>query len=148
VKKLSLKFALLGAVFIAASHAWAHSDMYFDSHASPHGGQMRMAGPYHLELVAGASDVTVYVTSHTNKEISTAGGEGKAVVKSESGETTIMLSEAGTNMLKGKGDFTLGPTSTVVIFVKLREQEAQGATFTPLKPMMPSDHHEHHEHHE
>ncbi|WP_339941453.1 hypothetical protein, partial [Undibacterium luofuense] len=63
-----------------SSSAWAHDDKYFDSVKSPHGGQTRMAGPYHFELVlkAGADDkqasaVQVYVTDHAGKPISTKG---------------------------------------------------------------------------
>ena len=37
-------------------------------------------------------------------------------------------------MLKGTGDFKLTPKTTIVVFVKLPDQEPQSTRFTPLKP--------------
>ena len=34
-----------------SSLAWSHTDEYFDTVDAPHGGQMRMAGPYHMEII-------------------------------------------------------------------------------------------------
>jgi len=152
---------LMGIALVAAvpAPAWAHTAAYFDSHPSPHGGQKRMAGPYHIELVAKPGEVTVYLTTHAEQDIPTAGGEGKVVVDTGGKKTTIALTPAGKNVLKGKGEFTLDQDSTVVVFVKMPDQEAWGAEFMPLKPkanaeMQDMDHehmdHEHmgHEHHD
>lgn len=147
--KMQWIVALLGIALAASvpAPAWAHNDTYFDSHPSPHGGQRRMAGPYHIELVTKAGEVVVYVTNHMDQEISTAGGEGKAVVRSGNAETTIPLTPGENNILKGKGDFALGIDSTVAVFVKLPGQEAWGAQFTPLKPKANAEKDdEHHDH--
>lgn len=126
--------ALACIVLFSPPSAWSHSDEFFDGRPSPHGGQTRMTGPYHLELVLDKNDVTVYVTDHIERDIATAGGEGKAVVKSKHGDVTIMLTPAGGNILKGKGVFMLNEDTVVVVVVKLPEYEAQTARFTPLKP--------------
>ncbi len=126
--------ALVGTVLLWTTPAWSHSDEFFDSRPSAHGGQTRMAGPYHLELVPGKDEVTVYVTNHIEQDVPTAGGEGKVVVKAKEGDVTIMLKPAGNNMLKGNGTFTLDQGTVIVLFVKLPEHEAQAARFTPLKP--------------
>jgi len=63
-------------------------------------------------------------------------------------KTTIALTPAGKNVLKGKGEFTLEQDSTVVVFVKMPDQEAWGAEFMPLKPKANAEMHDmDHEHH-
>jgi hypothetical protein len=148
--KMQWIVALLGLALAGTTPvpAFAHNAAYFDSHPSPHGGQRRMAGPYHIELVSKPGEVTVYLTDHIDQEISTAGGEGKAVVRTGNAETTIKLTPAGNNILKGEGDFALKLDSTVTVFVKLPDQEAWGAQFSPLKPkanaeMKDDEHHDH-----
>jgi hypothetical protein len=158
----------LATVFITATlavslPAAAHTEEYFDSVAAPHGGQMRMAGPYHLELVTKEKDIVLYVADHGDKKISTEGGVGKASIQVGKGKpkSSIRLEPAGDNMLKGTGDFTVTPETTIITFIKLPDQEAQSTRFTPLKAKAkaakkpadkkqagsPSGHDHHHMHH-
>jgi len=37
-------------------------------------------------------------------------------------------------MFKATGDFLVTPETKIVVFIRLPEQEAQAARFTPLKP--------------
>ncbi|HNO74960.1 MAG TPA: hypothetical protein PKG49_04950 [Nitrosomonas mobilis] len=135
---------------------WAHSDEYLDTIEAPHGGQLRMAGPFHLELVAKDGELQLYVTDHMDKEISTKGGSGKANIFSGNGEkVSVNLTPFLSNMMKGQGKFELTPESAVSVFVVLEGYEAQGARFTPLAPKVTSDensnagdHHHHHHHDE
>ena len=115
---------------------WAHTDDYLDTLTTAHGGQLRMAGPYHLELVAKDKELVLYVTDHGDNPVKTEGGTAKATIqigKSKAG-TTVKLEPAGENQMKGLGEFTLKPASVIVVFVKLAGDEAQSARFTPLKP--------------
>lgn len=131
----SMVMVLTSAVLAVSLPASAHTDEYFDTHAAPHSGQVRMAGPYHLELVTKDKELTVYVTDHADAQIKTEGGVGKASfqVGKAKPKTSIKLEPAGDNVMKGKGDFSLTPDTVVIVFVKLPEQEAQSARFTPLK---------------
>jgi hypothetical protein len=133
---------------VVPAPAWAHTAKYFDSHPAPHGGQKRMAGPYHIELVTKPGEVTVYLTTHAEKDVPTAGGEGKAVVHDASGKevATIRLAPAGDNIFKGKGNYQLDQDSTVVVFVKMPGQEAWAAEFTPLAPKASAAMHDHDHH--
>jgi hypothetical protein len=160
-------FSLLaGAALTITLPAYAHTDDYLDSVETAHGGQLRMAGPYHLELVAKDREIMVYVADHADTSIKTDGGTAKAVIQTgKSGaRTTIKLEPAGDNLLKGTGDFSLKRETVVVVFVSLPGQEPQSARFIPLKPRSktpaktsaknPSagkadghDHHQHHMHH-
>lgn len=132
----SIATILLGAALALSLPAWAHTDDYLDTLAAPHGGQLRMAGPYHLELVAKDKELVLYVTDHGDNPIATEGGVSKATVQlgTAKARTTVKLEAAGDNVFKGGGEFTVKPQSVIVVFVKLPEQEAQSARFTPLKP--------------
>lgn len=132
---------LLAAVLIVtatavALPAGAHSEQHFDNIDTPHGGQMRMAGPYHLELVTKDRELVLYVTDHGDNNVPTEGGIGKATIQTGKSKekTAIKLAPAGENTLKGTGEFTLTPETVVVVFVKLPDHEAQSVRFTPLKP--------------
>ena len=114
---------------------WAHTDDYLDTLTTAHGGQLRMAGPYHLELVAKDKELVLYVTDHGDNPVKTENGTAKATIQIGKGKvgTTVKLEPAGENQMKGLGEFTLKPESVIVVFVKLAGDEAQSARFTPLK---------------
>ncbi|TFH06872.1 MAG: hypothetical protein E4H07_09865 [Nitrosomonadales bacterium] len=119
---------------IFSTPVWSHTDDYFDSVDAPHGGQMRMAGPYHLEIVTKDKEIALYVTDHANTKISINGGVSKAIFQTGETKTTVKLEPACDNVFKGTGDFMVTPETKVIVFVRLPEQEAQAARFTPLKP--------------
>lgn len=128
---------LIGATLAGVSaFTAAHTEEYFDSKESAHGGQTRMAGPYHLELVAKDKEIVLYVMDHADRNLSTEGGAGKATVQNGNAKTktSIRLEPAGDNMLKGTGDFTVTPETVVAVFVELPGQEVTAARFVPLKP--------------
>lgn len=132
----SIATVLISAALAVSLPAGAHTEEYFDSINAPHGGQMRMAGPYHLELVAREKEIVLYVMDHSDQKISTEGGIAKATIQigKAKSKTSIKLEPAGENTLKGTGDFAVTPQSLIVVFLKLPEHEAYSARFTPLKP--------------
>ena len=60
----SMVMVLTSAVLAVSLPASAHTDEYFDTHAAPHGGQVRMAGPYpvpfNMLFPAGSSFMEVF----------------------------------------------------------------------------------------
>ena len=98
---------VFGMTLTLSLPAGAHTDEYFESVEAPHGGQLRMTGPFHMELVAKEGDLTVYVTDHADNPISVDGGLAKATVETGSNRTQVHLHPVGTNMLKGSGTFSL-----------------------------------------
>jgi hypothetical protein len=126
---------LFGAILAISLPAGAHTEEYFDSKESAHGGQTRMAGPYHLELVAKDKEILLYVMDHADREFSTEGGAGKANVQNGKAKdkTAVKLEPVGGNMFKGTADFRLTPETVVTIFVELPGQESTAARFVPLK---------------
>ena len=132
----SIIAAVLAAPLIMFQPVWAHTDEQLDIMLSPHGGQVRAAGPYHLELVAKDGELVLHVTDHAGQEIKTDGGEGKANIQQDKAgsKITVKLEPSQQNMFTGSGEFQINPETVIVVFVKLLEQDAYGARFTPLKP--------------
>ena len=127
--------AAVCAALMLLQPVWAHTDASLDAMPSPHGGQVRAAGPYHLELVAKEGALVVHVTDHAWQAMKTDGGEGKATIQQgkAGSRITVKLEPSQQNMLTGNGEFLVTPETVIVVFVKLPEQEAYGARFTPLK---------------
>jgi len=153
MKKLFCGVALLFLIIVLPGLAWAHSDEYLDTVEAPHGGQLRMAGPFHLELVAKGGELQLYVTDHMDKEIATKGGSGKAnVIDEDEKRISVNLTPFMGNLMKGKADFRLTPETVVSVYVALEGYETQVARFIPLAPKVASDasnkdsdHHHHNE---
>ncbi len=122
------------SILAMSSPAWAHTDEFFESVEAPHGGQLRMTGPFHLELVAKEGELTVYVTDHADTKISVDGGLAKATVETGQTRTQVHLHPVGDNLLKGSGVFLLMPNTVVIVFMKLPNHDAHSARFMPLKP--------------
>lgn len=111
----------------------AHTDEFLDKQKSPHGGQLRMVGKYHLELVVTEKSLTVYVTDHAGTALPTKNGTGNAIVLANKVKTTVELKPANDNVLQGEGKFVLDPNMKVVVSVTLPEdKEPQQARFEPL----------------
>ncbi len=146
-----MKFIPLVAAALLSSAAFAHSDEYLDTQKTPNGGQMRMAGPWHFELVVARdgkatqeSPVVVYVTDHAGAKVPTAGARGTATILSGKVKTTVDLTPDGENRLKGRGKYESSPDMKVVVSVSLPGKSAEQARFTPLaKPAQEMSGHKH-----
>ncbi len=134
--KVSMVAAVLAISLMILQPVWAHTNESLDAMVPPHGGQVRAAGPYHLELIAKDGELVLHVTDHAWQEIHTDGGEGKAIIQQDKagGKITVTLGASPQNMFKGNGEFHITPETVIVVFVKLPEQDAYGTKFTPLKP--------------
>lgn len=132
---------LLGPVvfctmLLVAVPVGAHSAKHAEPVKAFHGGQSLAAGPYHLELVAKDGELILYVADHSDKAIPSDGARAKATIQQgfEKAKLQVELEPSGDNTLKGTGAFTLTPDTGIIVFLKLPEQEAHSARFTPLKP--------------
>lgn len=134
--------ALLAGIFmaLASMSVHAHGDAAMAAMKAPHGGQLKMAGPYHLELVAQPGELRVYVTDHGDKKQATSGGKGSATVLTGKKKTVVKLAPGGDNLFKGSADFALAPDTKVVVSVTLAGQAPQQARFTPGKAEKTDDH--------
>lgn len=134
--------ALLAGIFMALASmtAHAHGDQAMAAMKAPHGGQLQMAGPYHLELLVKPHELLVYVTDHGDKKHATLNGKGSATVLAGKKKTVVKLTPGGDNLLKGAGSFTAAPGMKVVVSVTLAGQAPQQARFTPGKAEKTDDH--------
>lgn len=125
---------------LIASTAMAHSDDYLDAQKAPNGGQVRMAGAYHFELVvakdsktAKDNPIVVYLTDHADKKVSSAGAKGTATLLVGKSKSTATLAPDGDNRLKGFANYASDPDMKAVVSISLPGKPAEQARFAPLK---------------
>ena len=134
---LALTAGLLG--WFASTPAWAHDDAYLDTVKAPHGGQLRMAGPLHLELVLSktpteAQDkvIAVYLTDHAGNKQSAAGAKGTITILYGKTKVSAPLTPDGDNKLQAQAVYASTPGLKAIVNVTLAGQAAQQARFTPF----------------
>ncbi len=133
-----LKLSTLTLALIFSQGAFAHTEEYLDTQTAPHGGQLRMAGMQHYELVVKPNEVMVYLTDHAGTKQPSKGASGTATVLSGKSKATIKLAPTGDNALKGTGKFSLSPDMKVVVSIAMPGQAAEQARFTPLQKPKPA----------
>lgn len=126
------------AAFIVTP-ALAHDDATLDAMKAPNGGQLRMAGPYHFELVlakdakgAKAAPVKVYLTDHGGNKVAVAGATGSAVLLAPAGKVTVPLAVVGDH-LEGSGAYAADPATKALVSVKFADGKSEQARFEPFK---------------
>ncbi len=126
-------------LLLASSPALAHTDDVLEQQKAPNGGQLRMAGSYHYELVVAkdskeAKDnaVRVYVTGHDGKMVETSGASGTATILTGKAKVTAALAPDGDNRLKGMAKYASSPDMKVVVSITFPGNAAEQARFTPL----------------
>lgn len=129
--------ALIG--LLASPMARAHDDAYLDTLKTPHGGQLRMAGPLHLELVLDKDGsavkkraITVHVSDHADKPLSTAGATGQITLLMGKTKVSVPLKPEGPHSLTGQASYAAVPGIKAIVTVTLAGQEAQQARFMPV----------------
>ncbi len=134
----SWKSVVCLAAFLG-SPALAHDDAYLDTLKAPHGGQLRMAGPNHYELVVVKNSKTVrenpivvYVTDHAQNSIDVQGAKGSAKMAAGQLKATSTLYPEGDNRLRGFAKYASTPGMIVEVTITLPGKEAETARFTPL----------------
>lgn len=149
--KSLLVAATLVASMLSGTAALAHTDEYLDTQTTPHGGQLRMSGPLHLELVVvkdsaevKENSVVVYVTDHGGNSIATEGATGSVTLLSGKTKVSITLAPDGENRLKGVGKYASTSDMKAVVSVTLSGKTAEQASFKPLDVQSKS--HSMHEH--
>ena len=130
------------ALFLAmAPTAQAHDDAYLDTVAAPHGGQLRMTGSFHYELVlvkdsknAKDNAIEVYVTDHGGTKIPTAGATGTVTLLAGKTKVVSALKPDGDNLLTGHASYASTPDMKAVVSIMMAGQAPLQARFTPLAP--------------
>ena len=126
----------LAGMLLISPVAGAHDDSYFDGHPTPHGGQMRMAGPYHLAVVTDAGQLIVFVTDHAGTPLSTVGWRGRAILLAGKQKSEYSLQPWSANGLRSTETVTGDPDIKLVVSV-VAPAKAPGeqARFTRLSSL-------------
>ena len=135
----TLNALIFTAAMLTGATVLAHTDEILDTQKAPNGGQLRMAGVYHFELVVAKASkeakdnpVVVYVTDHAGTKVSTVGAGGTATILAGKQKASITLVPDGDNRLKGVGKYASTPDMKVVVSVTVAGKPAEQARFTPL----------------
>ena len=138
MKRITSIAVLLGLTFVAGG-VLAHDDAYLDTQKAPNGGQLRMAGPNHYELVvvrdskeAKENAVVVFVTDHAGQKVLTVGASGTATILAGKLKATSSLKPDGDNRMKGFAKYASTSDMKVVVSITLSGKPAEQARFTPL----------------
>jgi hypothetical protein len=139
MKQSLIHFVAASMLGLASPTLLAHTDEYLDTLKAPHGGQLRMSGIYHFELVvakdnkeAKQSPVVVHVTDHAGVKIPTVGAGGTATLVAGKRKIRVKLVPDGDNRLKGAARYASTPDMEVVVSITLADRTAKQARFTPL----------------
>jgi hypothetical protein len=155
MKKTLFLIAAASALGLASPTLLAHTDEVLDTQKAPNGGQLRMAGAYHYELVvakdskeAKDNPVVVYVTDHAGTKVPTAGAKGTVTILTGKAKATVSLIPDGDNRLKGSGTYASTSDMKAVVSVTPAGKSAEQARFTPLAmpKVMAQDGHADHKH--
>ncbi len=139
MKQALILVAAASMLGLASPTLLAHSDEYLDTQKAPNGGQQRMAGIYHFELVvakagkeATENPVVVFVTDHAGVKVPTVGAGGTATILAGKQKATVQLVPDGDNRLKGTAKYASTADMKVVVSITLSGKAAEQARFTPL----------------
>lgn len=119
-----------------AGNAIAHDDATLATMKAPHGGQLKVAGEWHLELVqkagdtVGASTLTVYVTDHAGTAIASTGFKGTATILAGKDKQSATFAPDGENRLKATANYDRGAKPKIVVSVSGNGKSEQ-ARFAP-----------------
>lgn len=125
-----IPFLVLALGLVLPASLLAHDDATLDAMAAPNGGQVRMAGPYHFELVLGENAVSVFLTDHGDAPVQSEGVSGNVILMS-GGRTTIAVEPVGSNRLAGEGAFEKQPGMKAIVSLTFPDGQTWQARFTP-----------------
>ena len=149
-RTLIFPLTLVAALLSVGNGVFAHDDATLDKLAGPNGGQLRMAGAYHFELVV-ASDsrqardnpVSVYLSDHDGKKVAAVGAGGTAIILAEKATITVSLVPVGDNRLTGIGKYASDPQMKVVVSITFADRRTEQARLTPLTNAVADGHNAH-----
>ena len=122
-----------GAVAGRSAGDYSEPELHRDTPRAAHGGTVRLAGPFWLELVVAKGSLTVYVADRSGVPVDTSGSKGTATAHTDGKATRIELRPAGGNRLAGKGGLKLKHSTVVFITADLRGERLHRAVFRPLE---------------
>jgi hypothetical protein len=126
------------ALGLPAADAYSHDAAMLDSIPSAHGGVVRMAGPYHIELVLEPSSskplrqVRIYLQNHAFVGMPSKGLTGAVTLTFYTVSVAIPLIPDGPESLGGSGSFLDDPALKMIVSLTDKDGQVFSATFSPF----------------
>lgn len=120
LKQTSALRVLGGALLVLLLALWSPV-MAHEGENGPHGGPMLEVSDHHLELTAGAGELTLYLMDAAHAPVSSKGASGRVVVLDGSKQSSLTLEARDPDKLTAKLEAPLGPGARVVVTAKLAD---------------------------
>jgi hypothetical protein len=127
------------ALGLPAADAHSHDAAMLDSIPSAHGGVVRMAGPYHIELVLEPSSsrpvrrVRIYLQNHAFVGMPSQGLTGVVILTFYTVSVPIPLIPDGPESLGGSGSFLDDPALKMIVSLTDKDGQVFSAQFSPFE---------------
>lgn len=113
----------------------AYPDASVQAPRTAHGGDLRLAGPFWLELVVAKASLTLYVMNLSGTPIDASNSKATAVIHTDGKSTRVELQPGGGNKLLGKGRIKVKRATVIFVTVAQRGEKAHKAVFRPFEPV-------------
>lgn len=132
---------LLGPLCLLSAWASAHSDAELDARQTAHGGQLRMAGALHLELVlaregdaAQPRPIVVHVGNHADDPLPVAGADATVTLIAPGGQPIrVRLTPTGHSQLQAHAVYPDHSALKAAVRIRMPDQPTVQARFEPLR---------------
>jgi hypothetical protein len=129
---------IIVALGLSAADTYSHDATVLDSIPSAHGGIVRMAGPYHIELVLEPSSsrpvrqVRIYLQNHAFVGMPSKGLTGVVTLTFYTVSVAIPLIPDGPESLGGRGSFIDDPALNMTVSLTDKDGQVFSAAFSPF----------------
>lgn len=132
--------ALAALVCLApSSTVLAHTNEYLATTTGPHGGMVRMSGPYHFELAVDDGEVRVWVTDHADNPQPIAGAGGQVMVMQGGERFVVELAPDRDNLLLGADERIAAEVDLrAVLTVRMQGEQPRLTRFTTMAEDRPA----------
>jgi hypothetical protein len=139
IMKFSLGiFATLTVLSVLDVPLFAHDPATLDAIPSAHGGQVRMMGPYHVELILDRTvakakkPIWIYLQNHAFQAMPSAGTTATVTFVEGGASTTSLFRPAGPESLFGIGVYSDDPALLAIVSLTDGDKQIYKETFTPF----------------
>lgn len=136
---------LISLMMLTASLSYAHSDAEMAAMVAPHGGQLKMVGWYHFELVSKGQQLNLYLSDHAGTPKPSKDVKGSFTMLDGAQKLEGTFTPIAPNQLRAQ--LSRKPSKNAQLEVKLtfadgRTEQAQFALQVPAQPA--ANHSQHH----
>lgn len=111
----------------AKEHSHKAGEAHSHDGMAKHGGIVVESGHHHLEIVTRDGLIDIYVTGEDGKSEDVAGAKATAAILSGGKKVDVELTPGAGGSLQGKGDFTAGKGTVVVISLTMPGHDVEQA---------------------